>query len=63
MNDQPNGRDAEAAEVRRKVEEVAAVMGPTQQTLRELGYQPTLEANQESGVITMTLTVHVIKHP
>jgi len=46
--------------VRRKVEEVSGIIQPTMDALRELGYQPTLSANQESGVISMTLDVYVI---
>ena len=63
MSDQPNDRGRkQTEEIRRKVEEVAGVIQPTIDALREMGYQPQLIADGEGGVVRMTLDVHVIEH-
>lgn len=52
---------AEASEITRKVEEVAAVIEPVKAQLREMGYDPHLIADGARGIIRLTLEVHTVR--
>lgn len=50
-------RDEQAA-VRRKLEEAVEILKPVRQVLQDKGFVPTLEANEHTDTITLTLVVH-----